>query len=95
MFYIIAYDIPSDKPGTRRRTKLAKLLDGYGDRVQGSVFECIIESSKIFETMKEEIEYIVNEKEDSVRIYRLKKAYEEVTIIGKGEITEIEDFLIV
>src|SRR5262245_31991344 len=35
MFYLIAYDIPNDQ----RRTKVAKTLEDFGDRVQYSVFE--------------------------------------------------------
>ncbi|MFH1760853.1 MAG: CRISPR-associated endonuclease Cas2, partial [bacterium] len=35
--YVISYDIPV----TRRRTKVAKLLDGFARRVQKSVFEMI------------------------------------------------------
>ena len=35
---IVVYDIPSDK----RRRKLSKFLEGYGCRVQFSVFECFI-----------------------------------------------------
>lgn len=34
--YIVSYDIPSD----RLRTKISKALEGYGRRVQYSVFEC-------------------------------------------------------
>lgn len=34
-FYLISYDIPNDK----RRTKIMHLLEGYGERVQYSVFE--------------------------------------------------------
>ena len=34
-FYLISYDIPNDK----RRLKIAHLLEGYGERVQYSVFE--------------------------------------------------------
>jgi CRISPR-associated protein Cas2 len=34
-FYLISYDIPNDK----RRLKIAHLLEGYGARVQYSVFE--------------------------------------------------------
>ena len=36
MLYLIAYDISDDA----RRTKLAELLEGFGQRVQRSVFEC-------------------------------------------------------
>ena len=38
MFIVISYDIPADK----RRTKLAQLLENYGQRVQYSVFECLL-----------------------------------------------------
>jgi CRISPR-associated protein Cas2 len=34
--WVIAYDTPSDK----RRRKMAKVLEGYGARLQRSVFEC-------------------------------------------------------
>ena len=34
--YIVSYDIASD----RLRTRIAKTLEGYGRRVQYSVFEC-------------------------------------------------------
>ena len=39
MFYLVSYDIPD----TKRRTKLAKTLEDFGDRVQYSVFECILD----------------------------------------------------
>jgi CRISPR-associated protein Cas2 len=32
--WVIAYDSPNDK----RRRKVAKLLEGYGERIQRSVF---------------------------------------------------------
>lgn len=34
--WVVAYDSPNNK----RRRKLAKLLEGYGERLQWSVFEC-------------------------------------------------------
>ncbi|MGP1372035.1 MAG: CRISPR-associated endonuclease Cas2, partial [Almyronema sp.] len=38
MLVLVVYDIPDDK----RRTKLATFLEGYGRRVQYSVFECFM-----------------------------------------------------
>ena len=38
VFVVVTYDIPND----RRRLKVMKTLEGYGDRVQYSVFECLI-----------------------------------------------------
>lgn len=40
---MIAYDSPSNK----RRRKLAKLLEGYGERLQGSVFECRLQPHQL------------------------------------------------
>ena len=48
MLVLIVYDIPDNK----RRTKLSKFLEGYGRRVQKSVFECFIsldEMRKLYE----------------------------------------------
>jgi len=64
MFYIVSYDIPKNK----RRKKLADLLEGYGKRVQLSVFECEL-SDKQFEEMYQRIQKCVNSQEDNVRIY--------------------------
>ncbi|NJK40061.1 MAG: CRISPR-associated endonuclease Cas2 [Oscillatoriales cyanobacterium RM2_1_1] len=61
---IIAYDIPNDK----RRTKLAKFLEGYGRRVQYSVFECFISLDEM-RILNEKVKKLVKEKEDNVRFY--------------------------
>lgn len=64
--YVIAYDIPDDK----RRYRVARALQGYGDRVQYSVFECQLTASQ-FQKLWEELATRINEREDSVRAYRL------------------------
>ena len=66
MFYLISYDIPDD----RRRTKPAKAVKDFGDRVHYSVFECIF-SGDLLDKMVARIEDIVEDGEDSVRIYAL------------------------
>ncbi|MFE4108590.1 CRISPR-associated endonuclease Cas2, partial [Almyronema epifaneia] len=43
MLVLVVYDIPDDK----RRTKLATFLEGYGRRVQYSVFECFMSLEKM------------------------------------------------
>ena len=48
MFIIVCYDIASDK----RRNKVAKKLKDFGERVQRSVFECILEDEKIKQLIK-------------------------------------------
>lgn len=64
--HIIVYDIPRD----RRRNKVAAILEGYGDRVQYSVFECLLTKDQ-FEALWKELGRVVDESEDSIRAYRL------------------------
>ena len=66
MLYIVSYDIVEDK----KRTKLAKKLCNYGNRVQYSVFECNLSKAKLKE-MKKELMQFINPEKDSFRIYKL------------------------
>lgn len=91
MLYVVSYDIPD----TKRRTKLAKTIKDFGDRVQYSVFECILDGDLI-EELVDRIERIVVEKEDKVRIYGLCGTCERaVKIMGKGEVTKDEDVYVI
>ena len=91
MFYLVSYDIPDDK----RRTKLAKALLDFGDRVHFSVFEFILEK-ELLDKMIERIEDIISKEEDSVRVYAMCGACEKtVRIIGTGELTADKDVYIV
>jgi CRISPR-associated protein Cas2 len=90
MFYLVSYDIPDDK----RRTKLAKTLKDFGDRVQYSVFECILDAN-LLERMKEKITGLIDESEDSVRIYDLCAGCEKnIVIIGQGMVSKEEEVYI-
>ncbi len=53
MFCIVSYDLPDDG----RRLKLSKILLDFGDRVQYSVFECILKDKKMLDKMKNRILY--------------------------------------
>ena len=61
---IVVYDIPDNK----RRTKLAHFLEGYGRRVQFSVFECFI-SLEQMRKLHQAITKKVKAEEDNVRFY--------------------------
>lgn len=65
-FYIIAYDIASD----RRRTKVHKTISGYGKWTQYSLFECFL-SEKQYLQLRQKLDKIVASSEDSVRFYAL------------------------
>lgn len=66
LLYVVTYDIPSDK----RRKKVSDLLEGYGHRVQYSVFECVLTSEKYSE-LRRRLKKRVKPGEDCVRFYPL------------------------
>jgi len=70
MNYIIAYDIQSNK----KRKKLSDLLDGYGVRVNYSVYEIELNQTKLKKLKKVIIEQELFDKNiDSIRFYHLCK----------------------
>lgn len=80
------YDVPDD----RRRNRLARLLQGYGERVQYSVFECMLDDDQ-HAALRRRMERLVNAQEDSVRFYRLgpaRQAAAAVEVLGLGRLTE-------
>jgi CRISPR-associated protein Cas2 len=69
-FYLIIYDLPDSKAANKRRTKLHKMLTGYGTWTQYSVFECFLTAMQ-FAKLKVQVENLIKPVEDSVRIYVL------------------------
>lgn len=66
LLYLITYDIPCNK----RRKKVSDILEGYGTRVQYSVFECVLPTVKYTE-LKKRLKPRINPDEDSIRLYPL------------------------
>src|SRR2546421_9111600 len=61
-----AYDIPNDK----RRTKVHKILLGYGKWTQYSLFECFLSKKELI-LLRSRLAEHLEVKEDSVRFYPL------------------------
>jgi CRISPR-associated protein Cas2 len=92
MFYLIAYDIPDDQ----RRTKVAKILEDFGDRVQYSVFEMELERPEQLVEMRSRLEKVLDLTTDSTRIYFLCQGCRaKVVILGQGEVYQDEEVYIV
>ena len=64
---VIIYDISDDK----RRKLVSDLLQGYGKRVNRSVFECLVSSQSKLKKLKAGLASMVDNKTDSVRVYTL------------------------
>jgi CRISPR-associated protein Cas2 len=80
MYVVVAYDVVLD----RRRTRLAKRLKGFLQRVQKSVFEGEIAEERL-EELRSVIWNEIDPTEDSVRIYHLcLRCIPMTEIIGQG-----------
>ena len=91
MYIVVCYDIVDDK----KRQRLAKLMKGYGERVQKSVFECRLDDGKYLK-MKQEIEKLIDWEDDSVRYYNLcRGCAKNVAISGCGVVREEDDVIVV
>ena len=91
LFYVVVYDIPDDK----RRKKVSDLLEGYGQRVQYSVFECILTQTQ-YNELRERLRKRVKLLEDSVRFYPLSKhTLSQVETWGKPPLTKMPGSVII
>jgi len=70
LFYLIIYDLPDTKAANKRRTRLHKMLSGYGKWTQYSVFECFLTAAQ-FAKLQIQLEKLIKPDEDSVRLYVL------------------------
>lgn len=76
MLVLITYDVNTeDQEGRTRLRKVAKKCVNYGQRVQNSVFECLLDTSQLKRLQMELLKLIDTEK-DSLRFYYLGKKYE-------------------
>ncbi|PMB85059.1 CRISPR-associated endonuclease Cas2 [Dolosicoccus paucivorans] len=84
---LIIYDISNDK----RRLKLAKLLEGYGIRVQYSCFEVSLRPTQHKELVDQIMTFHANHEEDNIIIYQSLNT--EITRLNAIEVNINEDFI--
>ncbi len=93
LFYLIVYDLPDSKAANKRRTRLHKMLCGYGKWTQYSLFECFL-SAVQFAKLQTQIEKLIKPDEDSVRIYVLDSGAVRRTIAYGSEKPRREDAIV-
>lgn len=77
MLMLITYDINTESAeGRRRLREVAKVCVNYGQRVQNSVFECLLDPAHLTR-VKHALEAIIDPKSDSLRFYNLGNRYQE------------------
>lgn len=95
MLILITYDVNTQTAdGRKRLRKVAKECVNYGQRVQNSVFECVMDSAKCRQ-VKNILENIMDKEKDSIRFYYLGDNYKnKVEHMGIKEGYDIEGPLI-
>jgi CRISPR-associated protein Cas2 len=71
MLVLVSYDVSTTDPGGPKRLhRVAKLCQNYGQRVQYSVFECIVDPAQ-WAGLKQRLIDLINPELDSLRFYYL------------------------
>jgi CRISPR-associated protein Cas2 len=71
MELLVTYDVgTTDVDGQRRLRRVAKVCEGFGHRVQKSVFEVVCEPAQ-YALLQYELLDVIDSRRDSMRIYRL------------------------
>ena len=76
MYVLVTYDVSTTTPaGNNRLRRVAKTCLDYGQRVQASVFECLVDPAQLVEFRGKLLD-IMNPKTDSIRLYHLGKNWQ-------------------
>ena len=76
MLVLITYDVnTSDASGKKRHRQVAKQCQNYGQRVQNSVFECLLDNSQ-FKSVRAALKDLIDPEKDSLRFYFLGEKYQ-------------------
>jgi CRISPR-associated protein Cas2 len=83
MELLVTYDVNTTTPeGRRRLRKVAQLCEGYGLRVQKSVFEVLCSDADLLR-LTDSITHVIDPAHDSIRIYRMQQgAFQNARTLG-------------
>jgi CRISPR-associated protein Cas2 len=96
MDLLITYDVNTlTKEGRARLRRVAKICQGYGQRVQFSVFECSVNDAQ-HEILRSRLLKTIHRHEDSLRIYTLRGFRDQyIESHGRDSYIDFHDALIV
>lgn len=96
MFVLITYDVNiTSSFGAKRLHQVARVCKDYGQRVQNSVFECIVTEAQLA-IVKNRISAIIDNSQDSVRFYLLGSNWQRnVNVLGKNNGADVTGELII
>ncbi|SDB61333.1 CRISPR-associated protein, Cas2 family [Desulfonatronum thiosulfatophilum] len=96
MFVLVSYDVATSNPGgPKRLRRVAKICKNYGQRVQFSVFECIVDPAQ-WTKLKQQLLDEIDPENDSLRFYFLGSNWRNrVEHVGAKEAFDQEGPLVV
>ncbi len=96
MHILVTYDVSTTTPAGRRRLRrVAQACKDFGQRVQLSVFECVVGEKEIF-LLRERLLGEINQEEDSLRVYRLGGSFGDgVECYGRDRSIDFDGTLVV
>lgn len=95
MLILVTYDVSTmDSEGLRRLRQVSKVCQNYCQRVQNSVFECVVDAAQ-FRSLKFKLLDLVDQEKDSLRFYQLGNNYKkQVEHYGVKQALDLEGPLI-
>ncbi|MCL6452908.1 MAG: CRISPR-associated endonuclease Cas2 [Alicyclobacillus sp.] len=96
MLVLITYDVNTTTAlGRRRLRKVAQVCENFGQRVQCSVFECLVDPEQ-FAELKHKLVQLIDKDRDSLRFYLLGAKWRgRVEHIGAKQSYDPEGFLMI
>lgn len=96
MLVLITYDVSTETSAGRKRLRqVAKTCVNYGQRVQNSVFECILDAAQ-HRLVKDKLLKQIDLEKDSLRFYLLGNNYKDkVEHYGAKPTFDVTDPLII
>ena len=89
MRILVTYDVSTTTPkGERRLRRVARVCLNYGQRVQKSVFECVV-SDVQYESLRRDLLREIDQEVDNLRLYRLSENVDGIREVF-GEFRDID-----
>lgn len=95
MLVVITYDVSTmSSEGQRRLRQVSKICQNYGQRVQHSVFECVVDATQ-YVVLKQKLVDTIDPDEDSLRFYQIGNNYKnKVEHVGIKKSLDMDGLLI-
>ena len=84
--WLVIYDVTNN----RRLAKIARIIEGYGIRVQKSVFE-IISNKKVIEGLQRKVRDIMKEEDSVIYLIQCRISFQKVVRYGLGKYIDTKE----